>query len=812
MEDITLDGENYLVTALGEGALIHTHLDGGVTINEGAVLENGRSNQHCGAVDANGGVIIMNGGTIRNCYSATHSGAIHIHDSRRSHFTFNRGIIENCVATTQGGAIYCENAMEFKSGIIRNCNTDGEGGAIYMAAGELMLEQGSEITNCEGKTGGAIYIKDGTVTLESDSRIDNCRAFGQGGAIYQIGGILNLKDTTEISNCSAATTGAVYPATASGVTINISGSPKVIDNNNKNIDLTAITDTGAGFNSVINATGLMENAQVGLYITNTSHDDGGEEFGTTALAAANIGLTGFINDINKPFIGWPVEYGKEGAAYWAMTIPVQAKVYRNGELSDISNSSGIFAPDKGSVNTTTVNTETNELAVAYAKVNSAVKTANTDGKHTYLYAKIGDVRITNLIYNRTTGAWKYTPVNGSAMDYVETAGPVTLYYFEDPTDITVHYIEKSGSDLTEIGTASTLTITSSGTNTPEALSGYARLFTSYGTTSTEAEGKHTTDNTLDITRLVNAWDGVHINGGEELLGSANDVYVFMYKNPRTVNVKWILVDNTGDVSVFDTSLHPDTTVNVTDSEWMTASSADVASTPDKIDGNTTYRFRYYALGEDITNISNAVLKDLSAFNLKTSDQGLGLLYSADTETDADGTAYTNIDTIYVVYSEVTTVPVTITKTVDGAMGDTTRDFSFTLAVDGSTDEYDFTKTAVDGTTTTGKIAGNNGSFALKHGESIVIELPPDTDITLTETDADYYTTTVPSSENIGTPTVSGHEVAFRIESSANSASLTINNNLPAVSPTSVTLRYTPYLLMLLFGIAILLIRRRRERD
>lgn len=98
------------------------------------------------------------------------------------------------------------------------------------------------------------------------------------------------------------------------------------------------------------------------------------------------------------------------------------------------------------------------------------------------------------------------------------------------------------------------------------------------------------------------------------------------------------------------------------------------------------------------------------------------------------------------YKEMQTL--TVTKTVDGNMGDTTKDFTFTLQVtdtDGTAYTGDLTATKRG----TGVTAGteeetlnhsNNYEFTLKHDQEIAIDIPQGYGVTVTEAAVDGYTT------------------------------------------------------------------------
>lgn len=88
---------------------------------------------------------------------------------------------------------------------------------------------------------------------------------------------------------------------------------------------------------------------------------------------------------------------------------------------------------------------------------------------------------------------------------------------------------------------------------------------------------------------------------------------------------------------------------------------------------------------------------------------------------------------------------TVTKTVDGNMGDTTKDFVFTMQVKNGTQFYTegltATKTGQTETTLTADDESQSYTFTLKHDQQIAIQIPYGYTVTVTETAVAGYTTT-----------------------------------------------------------------------
>ena len=161
---------------------------------------------------------------------------------------------------------------------------------------------------------------------------------------------------------------------------------------------------------------------------------------------------------------------------------------------------------------------------------------------------------------------------------------------------------------------------------------------------------------------------------------------------------------------------------------------------------------------------------------------------------------------------------TITKTVTGDLGDTTKAFWFTVPNLPSGESYTYKKYAttdgehwleVDGGDGT---LSSNSTFSLAHSQKIVIEaLPLATALTVTETNENY-TTSWTLDNGIATTGVS------LTATLTGDATLGVENNLPAVSPTGVVLRMAPYAVMLSAGIVLAVIiivgknRRKNKKD
>ena len=119
---------------------------------------------------------------------------------------------------------------------------------------------------------------------------------------------------------------------------------------------------------------------------------------------------------------------------------------------------------------------------------------------------------------------------------------------------------------------------------------------------------------------------------------------------------------------------------------------------------------------------------------------------------------------------------TVKKIVSGSAGDYSREFTFTLTVDSAepTDGFEWMKNTV--TQNTQLHSGD--TFTLKHGDEVVIAVPADANLTISEDNLDYYTTFQlddGQSQAVNTMTFS----------LTDDATLEVTNTLGMVVPTGV---------------------------
>lgn len=172
---------------------------------------------------------------------------------------------------------------------------------------------------------------------------------------------------------------------------------------------------------------------------------------------------------------------------------------------------------------------------------------------------------------------------------------------------------------------------------------------------------------------------------------------------------------------------------------------------------------------------------------------------------------------------------TVTKTVTGNMADLEEEFTFQMRIE-SVEEIDpekITWTNASRTPATGNllslVSGSGYEFKLKNGESIVFSgIPKDAVVTVTETGAEDYKTTVdvsntPTAEAVALAAETGSEATktgtVTIDETAKTIAFTNEKEIPV--NTGVILDTLPYVLMLIAvggGVVAFFLRKRHHDD
>lgn len=164
---------------------------------------------------------------------------------------------------------------------------------------------------------------------------------------------------------------------------------------------------------------------------------------------------------------------------------------------------------------------------------------------------------------------------------------------------------------------------------------------------------------------------------------------------------------------------------------------------------------------------------------------------------------------------------TVTKTVTGNMADLGEEFTFQMSIEGT---YDPEKITYKKGTDEGKLNElTDNKFTLKNGESIVFSgIPKDAVVTVTETGAEDYKTTVdvsntPTAEAVAlaAETGSGDTKTGTVTISATAQTIAFTNTKEIPVNTGVILDTLPYVLMLIAvggGVVAFFLRKRHHDD
>ena len=160
------------------------------------------------------------------------------------------------------------------------------------------------------------------------------------------------------------------------------------------------------------------------------------------------------------------------------------------------------------------------------------------------------------------------------------------------------------------------------------------------------------------------------------------------------------------------------------------------------------------------------------------------------------------DCMVLIHNDRKITQLTIQKTVDGAMGDTSAGNKFTFSLDqvGSEGEnIEYVTTRIVNNESEGGTIKRGQTFELAHGEAITLSLPQDVAIRITENNRDY-TTSWQLDEGVKQ---NGNVITIG-SLTGEKTTLSVVNSHEAVSPTGVDLRVAPYALMLLMGLALMM--------
>jgi hypothetical protein len=152
---------------------------------------------------------------------------------------------------------------------------------------------------------------------------------------------------------------------------------------------------------------------------------------------------------------------------------------------------------------------------------------------------------------------------------------------------------------------------------------------------------------------------------------------------------------------------------------------------------------------------------------------------------------------------------TISKTVTGNLGDTNRSFTFCITLkdqNGSPLSDEDIQVLLPGATdATIYTTDENGciTLRLKHGDEVTLQnLPQGTEYTITETDADKYTTAFSVSD--GTYKSSSDHTLSGTMSDSTDVSVNVTNSRSLAIPTGINIEFEPFMILLSFSAVTIL--------
>ncbi|MCR5137554.1 MAG: prealbumin-like fold domain-containing protein [Oscillospiraceae bacterium] len=218
--------------------------------------------------------------------------------------------LQNAVASGHGGAVDVENGELIMNdgALIQNCdgNTLG-GGAVYLHTKASFVMNGGRITDCKSARGGAVYCSaDNASFTMNGGLITGCSAEGHGSVIYTENHVtVTLTGGTITGNTVSDTYRAFYLGGAD-CRMHISGNPVIYDNvtssgQQRNIDISSVTANTVTKIITVNGA-LSADSRIGVYAP-TGHDAKGQDFGNYLDGISKDNFDIFKNDKNIYLVG-----------------------------------------------------------------------------------------------------------------------------------------------------------------------------------------------------------------------------------------------------------------------------------------------------------------------------------------------------------------------------------------------------------------------------------------------------------------------------------------------------------------------------
>ena len=203
--------------------------------------------------------------------------------------------------------------------VFQNGYTTTNGGFAYLYSGELTIDGGS-VLNCNAtQKGGAVFVNNATLKIREGSLISGCSSLAQGGAVFvenQTAGKVEMSGGAIRDNTSSSRGGGIAVG-GGNPRLYFSGNPIVINNKLSN-GTTNNVELNQNSNSIINASGLGGDAEIGIYVSDeqqSGHGVSGKPFGTWSV---ENNLFCFINDRNTNLRGMKnLDSTTDNKIYWA---------------------------------------------------------------------------------------------------------------------------------------------------------------------------------------------------------------------------------------------------------------------------------------------------------------------------------------------------------------------------------------------------------------------------------------------------------------------------------------------------------------
>ena len=156
---------------------------------------------------------------------------------------------------------------------------------------------------------------------------------------------------------------------------------------------------------------------------------------------------------------------------------------------------------------------------------------------------------------------------------------------------------------------------------------------------------------------------------------------------------------------------------------------------------------------------------------------------------------------------VTESSLTITKTVEGNMGNKYKDFPFTISVEGAdgTEEYSWSKNGVE----QGEKLKSGSTFLMRNDDTVIIILPKNSVVTITEQNEDYKT----KFKLNGGDEEEVNEKTFSLTN--DNVELNVTNIRSAVLPTGIIFNFAlllKWMSVIAFAVVILFLRQNKRAD